>query len=526
MTIFIRILILIGLLVGCNSKVNEGLEVPTEVSTKACVGSACAVCELPWGGTLASGQKIESAFSKNIVTCDQECAEAQVTLACEDGVLKATNPLSGIALDELDKVYPKCYKQRCDCDHNGTVVADGEIKKFYKSTTASCANQCASRDLRCRSGKMEDVLEPNKVSWTQVYKNMSCTHVPCSACVTPWGDTVAHGATTKAYSQSEVACGSTCVSKTLTCDNGALTGADLASFRFGTCSVIPCANCELPSGDIIVHGTSPYTYTAAQSTCTQTCSAFRKRATCNNGVVTGVDINVHKFSGCVQKSCSTCKLPCGSTLSSGGKRSCYKNAAPSFCGESCLNESMEFMCDDGVVKKSDGETISEAEQALYKTSYCNDIAACSSCKLPDGTAVVDGTRKSFFRVRSVPCGQQCMSTTNSIALTCSNGVFSNAALFPDFKETVCEESCNTGTDGDEGIGNWEGEGGGAPRQMCTLPWKGGLVTHKTQIVAFSRLSAPVGEKCSDYKKLIECNGLRGTWSGGAAYIYPTCVEEK
>lgn len=521
----VRYLMVGFILISCTSKVNEGVEIPQDVSTKACVGKECAVCSLPWGGTLASGQKLETAFSKNIVTCDQECSDVRATLSCEDGILKSIDAISGLVIEDTATIYPKCYKQRCDCSHNGTVIADGDVKEFYKSSTSSCNTQCESRKLRCRSGKMEDVLEPSQLNWVQIYKNAQCDYVPCSACTTPWGASVAHGKTTKAYSQNEVGCGSSCAQKTITCNNGALSGADLNTFKFGSCIVKACENCELASGDSLVHGTSAYIYSVAESTCTQSCNSFRARASCSNGVITGVDAKVYKYTSCAAKTCKTCKLPCGSTLSSGGSRSCYKKSAPSFCGESCLNESMVFKCDDGIVKNASGEDIAIEDQDLYKSSYCSDLAACSSCKLPDGRSVVDGTKVTFFKSKSVACGQQCLGT-NAVTLTCSNGTFANAALYPEYKESTCEQSCNTGTDGDNGIGNWEGEGGGAPRQLCVLPWRGGLVTHKTQIVAFSRMSAPVGTKCSDYKKRIECNGLRGTWSGGATYIYPTCIEEK
>lgn len=57
------------------------------------------------------------------------------------------------------------------------------------------------------------------------------------SCVTPWGSTIAHGATVTAFGASSVSCGSTCSSETRTCNNGTLSG----SYTNQSCSVAACS---------------------------------------------------------------------------------------------------------------------------------------------------------------------------------------------------------------------------------------------------------------------------------------------
>lgn len=514
-------------LVGCNSSLNEGIDQASiEDAQKGCQGADCAICELPWGGKLASGQSMDTVYSKSIVTCSEECSEKTVKLSCNEGVLTATSALGEI-LDPALGVFPKCYKQRCDCTHNGIVVEDGAEKDFFKLSSTSCTTQCESRKLRCRSGKMEDVKEPANLTLTQTFKHPSCTYSACANCITPWGSSVNHGATTASFSVPEVNCGQTCASslKTLTCSNGALSGADLTVFKNGSCTPKVCSNCNLPSGDILQHGTTTPAYSTDKSTCTTSCNDFKLNLTCNNGTVTGGNPTVHKFVSCVPQNCLTCTMPCGGTVTSGGFSYCYKSNKPASCGLTCLAERTQFQCDNGIVKNTDGSLATEAVKTQYNMSSCSDIAACSSCSLPDGRSVIDGTKVTFFKANQVSCGQQCFSSTNSASLTCSNGNFANKALYPDFDSISCEQNCSTGTAGNNGVGNVEGDGGGAPRHLCQLPWRGGVVTHLTRVTAYSRMSVTAGQKCSSYKSVIQCNGVRGLWTGGAAYIYPSCVEE-
>lgn len=384
-------------LISCSSQVNEGV-VDEPLNTKACQGMDCAVCTLPWGGTLPSGQSLDSLYSKEIVSCDDDCEKVRLNITCKEGILVAKEPVSGATVNVPNKFYQKCYKQRCDC--------------------------------------------------------------------------------------------------------------------------------ELASGDVIAHKATVTAYSTAQAACTTTCAAESASLKCNKKVITGGDAQVYKHLSCTAAKCDSCKMPCGGTTLSGGFRYCYKNYSPASCGLTCETERIKFVCDNGVIKDEEGTIATEALKTQYSKSSCNDVSACSSCQLSDGRSVNDGHKVTFFKSARVACGQQCFGA-NAVTLTCSNGTFADKAQHADFNQLSCEPGCDNSGSGDaDGVGRIEGDGGGAPRQLCQLPWRGGLVTHKTRLTAFSRMSVPKGEKCSAYSALIECDGFRGLWSGGATFIYPTCVEQK
>jgi hypothetical protein len=525
---FIFTLVILG---ACTSQVNEGMDLSNSlqdseaVETKACEGRDCLTCTLPDGGELPSGQSVESYFSKEIVLCSEQCDDFRVKISCEQGVLSYQDLKSGEPIDSPTSLANRCYKQRCDCSQNGVVVSDGSEAEFFPQQVTSCTQQCVGRKFKCESGELFDLLSPNQRSLLNTHQYSSCEHIPCASCTAPWGGTVAHGASVRAYRTQSVDCGQNCNGQfvNLTCNNGALSGGDLSVYRYASCSVAACLDCQLSPGHVISHGSTVRSFRALESECTTTCNAISAMLTCNNGTLTGGTASQYPYVTCSPKACESCRI-CGSNVASGGSRVCYSARQPESCGQTCGGIAQRFMCDNGVVKTEDNANASETLLGQYSQNFCNERSACSSCPLPDGRSVVDGQRVTFFREGRLNCGENCFSATNSVVLTCSNGVFANKDLYPEFRTVTCEADC-TGTNGDLGIGRLEGEGGGAPRSLCQTPWLSGYTTHKTRLVAFSRLTVPRGDKCSNYKKVIECDGYRGLWSGGAVYIYPTCNEQ-
>lgn len=449
--------------VACTSKVNEGAQQLSAVTSSAapsCVGAACAVCDLPWGGTLAAGQSLNTVFSQSLVECSQSCDIAQAKLSCKDGVLLA-QAKDGKALN-INQITNSCFRKRCDCEVNATTVQDGSRKKFYRANNPGvCGGTCSEREFECTAGKMLDVGAVSGVSTIVQYPLTSCSVVACKDCTTPWGAKLAHNASVTAYDQ-EV------------------------------------------------------------SSCTVSCTATGHRATlsCKDGVLSGADTSLFKFGVCTTRVCQTCTSPCGQTISSGGFNYCFKTAVPATCGLTCDPERKKFSCLDGTVTPEDNSPI--AANSGYSNRTCTEQAACTSCPLPD-RQILDGGKVTFFKSATAACGVSCFAASNAVTLTCSNGQFANRAIYSDFKETTCTNSC-TSTEGDKGIGRINGDGGGAPVHLCKLPWGGGMVTGNTTVVAYSRVTPPAGQKCSAYKAMITCNAYKGLWTGGGVFIYPTCRE--
>lgn len=520
----LRSLLTIGLLAlaACSSKVNDASIEDPNLAQTICKGAACATCELPWGGTLAAGASTTSAYSKDLVACDQACGDFGVTLTCKEGQLVGQKK-DGSTFTSMLGIVKTCYKKRCDCTNGTTEVEDGKSRVFYRSATASCGAVCEPRSFDCKSGKLFDTDLPQGPSTVASFAAASCAQVPCQPCNTPWGASVPHGGTVTAYSAAIAPCNQACatVAVQLTCSNGILSGGSISTYKYGSCSTRACQNCALGSGDLIAHGATIKTYKSNVATCELSCAAQSKDLKCADGAITGGDGNEFKYTSCAAATCLTCTLPCGTMIASGGFGYCFKGNKPATCGQTCLSERKQFNCMNGTVAAADGTPM--AANAGYTFNSCNEQASCSPCTLPDGKQIIDGAKATLFKSESMACGQSCFTTANAITLTCANGLMANQDLYKDFKKTKCESSCST-TVGDQGIGRVGGDGGGAPVVWCQLPWGGGTVTPNTSVIAYSRPVAPPGHKCSEYKSLIKCNAYRGLMTGGATYVYPTCRE--
>lgn len=457
-----------GLLTACTSKLEEGIEAgKIEVQEKmGCVGAACAVCELPWGGELPSGESIESVFSKELVACGGNCDDHKARLTCREGKLEALDIKSGAALDvETAKFYNACYARKCNCSHGGVTVLDGDEREFFRSAEVSCPSKCTSkRVLVCKDGKMVDKLTPTSASLPNQYRAASCRE-------------------------------------------------------------LPCANCTLSTGDVVPHGGSKPAYSKPDVTCDQDCNWYKSSITCNNGVLSS-NSTIYKHTTCARPvNCTKCVLPCGRQVLPGASDYCFKASKPADCGLSCLDDRRLFKCSaTSQLQNEDGTPVSTADNALYKFQTCSDRGACSGCSVPGVGNVADGARAPFFKKAVVACDQSCLTADNQVFLTCADGQFANRALYADYKFGACRSDCAGTMEGELHQGRIVGLGGGAPNSVCGLPWKTGVVTHDTEIIAYARTTVACGDKCSNHKATIKCNGYRGLWSGGGVYIYPTCVD--
>lgn len=277
-------------------------------------------------------------------------------------------------------------------------------------------------------------------------------------------------------------------------------------------------SCTLSSGDVIADGSTKQVYQRANGDCINSCASISAIATCSDGVLTGADPSLFSHTSCTAPTnCSPCVLPCGQTVQTGGYGVCFNASKPSACGATCAPNLKRFNCNNGTLTNIDSSAVSSADRSAYVYSSCDSNKACKDCKTSNGTKVPDGQSTAFFKNGTVACGQSCFSGGNQVMLMCSNGVFSNASLYPDFIYSSCTASCS-------GNGGTAGTGGGAPASMCPFPWGSGVATDGTRVVAFKKRSVACGDSCAKHKAVIKCNGLRGLWSGGGTYIYNTCYE--
>jgi len=521
-------------LVGCNSKVteidpNSAPAAESTIQKVECVGVECAVCQLPWGGTLGADQTLESVYTSELIACDDSCDKHKAKLTCKSGKLFSLDEQgTQKELDLTDKLFRSCFKRKCDCSHAGLVVEDGSQQNFFSAAKVNCGNSCAPKAILCKEGKLIDPVKPEDSSFLTKFTATSCTVDACPKCTTPWGEKVDQGAKVQAYHIDKAACGQQCSQPvTLTCANGSF-GALANTYKFKSCAVNPCKDCSLPTGEKLAHNSWNWVHKLSEAPCEQSCMSYAAYLRCIDGTISGGDTSVYKHLSCsVKKDCARCTLPCGKSVVSGGSDFCFSAAKPNSCGETCVAFRKEFKCQNGKTLYEDGVTpISEADKTAYKTYSCSNTAACSSCPMPDGRSAMDSTKVIFYKNAKVACDKSCFGADNSVSLTCSNGTFGNQSLYKDFKFLECRSDCISNNVGDLQQGRIEGEGGGAPRSLCSLPWKAGMVTHDTEIIAYSRMTAPKGSSCQNYKAVIRCNGFKGLWTGGAKFIYPSCVEDK
>ncbi len=104
-------------------------------------------------------------------------------------------------------------------------------------------------------------------------------------CNLPWGGTIPHGASVAAYQAAGVACGGGCTGEMRTCNSGILSG----SYTNQSCSVAVCAGCGLPWGGSIAHGASVRAYQDDHLDCGSDCERAdnAENRVCNNGSLSG-----------------------------------------------------------------------------------------------------------------------------------------------------------------------------------------------------------------------------------------------
>jgi hypothetical protein len=344
----------------------------TEISN-TCVIPPLNVCNLPWGGTIASGQSV-TAWQASSVAFGGTCIFE--TRTCTNGVL------SGSFTFQNCTVNPPA---NCALPWGGT-LAHGQSVTAYQTQSVPNGQVCTSETRTCTNGVL---------SGSFTFQN--CTVNPPVTCALPWGGTINVGQSVTAYQTLTVPNGQVCASETRTCQsNGTLTG----SYMFHNCTVNPPASCSLPWGGTLANGQSVTAYQASSVAFGGTC-VFETR-TCTNGVLSGS----YTFQNCTVNPPANCALPWGGTLANGQSVTAWQSLVVGFNG-TCVSQTRT--CTNGVLSGS----------FAFQSCTVNPPA---NCALPWGGTLGHGQSVTAYAYGTVANGQQCTFETR----TCTNGVLSGS----------------------------------------------------------------------------------------------------
>ncbi|BBL77062.1 hypothetical protein [Methylomagnum ishizawai] len=211
---------------------------------------SCAVpkaCDLPWGGTLASGKSVD-AYSAGE---SADCATAKQTRTCDNGVLSG------------GYTFKSCVPLSCDLPWGGKLASGQGVTAYQTAVSADC--EAVKQTRACANGVLGGE-----------YTQQACA-AP-KACDLPWGGQIASGQSVAAYSAS-VSADCEAAKEIRSCDNGVLGGGNTLE----SCAA-PKA-CDLPWGGQIASGGS---VTAYQNDKSPYCDQETETRSCDNGVLSGL----------------------------------------------------------------------------------------------------------------------------------------------------------------------------------------------------------------------------------------------
>ena len=309
----------IDLVRTCN---NGTLSGSGSYSKASCPAAASCACNLPWGGTIASGNST-TAYQTSSVACGSSCTSQ--TRTCTNGSLSGSY------------TNASCSVAACSsCTLDGATTASGSSRTYYL-TSRSCGATCASisQSRTCTNGTL---------GGSASYSKASCPAESCSSCTLD-GATTAHNGTRTYYLTSR-SCGQACTAIDLvrTCTNGTLSGS--SSYSKASCpAAAACSSCTLPWGGSIAHGANTTAYSTASVSCGSSCTSETR--SCNNGSLSGSYTN----GSCTVGSCNC--LVGGSTINNGSCATRWNRTtgwSSGSCGPTCASTSV--CCTNGTASPS------------------------------------------------------------------------------------------------------------------------------------------------------------------------------
>ncbi|MBY0553965.1 hypothetical protein K2P97_05520 [bacterium] len=322
------------------------------------------------GVTIENGNAI-TAYLNSSEAAGGTCVSEQ--RICTDGILSGEYQYSSCAVN-----------QPASCLFNGQTVANGETVLAYNTTNIEIGEECTSENRTCNNG----ILSGS-------FQYASCNiNLPASCLFN--GETIAHGASVAAYTNSTAPFGSSCSQEFRTCDNGNLSGSN----QYATCAVEQPASC-LFNGLTVAHGQLVPAFLNSTESYGSTCTSENR--ICTNGVLSGS----YQYGSCVVNQAASCLFN-GQTITSGDSVSAFQSSTVEY-GQMCIAETR--ICDDGRLS------------GTYNYASC-DAGQPASC-LFNGQTITHGQSVTAFVKSTVSFGSTCSSQIR----TCDNGTLSGSNIY-------------------------------------------------------------------------------------------------
>ena len=338
-------------------------------------------------------------------------------------------------------------KENNSCEFNGKKYAHGDVVKAYLGSSVPSGQTCVSEDRTCINGQ-----------FSGSYPYASCSIDGPNSCLFN-GLTIAHDQSVKAYQNSTVPFGSTCVSEDRVCNNGSLGG----SYNFATCSPGAASSC-LFNGQTIADGQTIKAFQSSTVAFGQTCVSQDR--TCRNGTLSGT----YTYGSCAPGAAASCLFN-GQTIADGGSATAFFASSVPY-GQSCSSQSR--VCSNGVLSGS------------YTFASCT--AGTAGACVFNGQTISHGQSVTAYASSSVGFGQSCSSQSR----TCNNGVLSGSYPYPG-----CSESSG-----------------------ASCYYNGQTIAHGGSVYAYASYSVPYGQYCQGQNRVCTNGSLSGSYSASSCSVDP------
>lgn len=220
----------------------------------------------------------------------------------------------------------------------GTFLESGLSSVAYEKPLVGLEEDCKPVTLVCDNGTLVGSA-----------KYQSCQRRTPSNCVTPWGESVAHGQSRVAFGLESVPFGMLCPQETRVCTDGKLSGSAL----YQSCTTQPPMPCNLPWGGNTNHGTQVLAFQYQQVPFGQNCDITRELRYCQNGTLSGSFL----YQSCSQGPPRNCTTPWGAQVQHGHRAPAYQRPSVPF-GQPCNGGGNfeERSCNDGILSGSFGNS--------------------------------------------------------------------------------------------------------------------------------------------------------------------------